>query len=302
MVFFGDALNKSLSEGLASQLSTEVYYPDIVVFGDGERRVRVSQDVVGQDVVFVKTTSLTPSFDAHVLETSFLIDTFKRSGAQSITLVMPYVPYSRADHVFRSGEAVPLQVVIHVLQSSGLSKIIFADPHTIKMPEMFSIEVGCVSALPLFADKIREIGFDPNESVIVSPDMGGLRRMEQLSELLDNLPFASVQKERDYESGLITASAVHGEIKKNCFIIDDIISSGKTIVQAVEKLAELGAENIYVFATHPIFSENASHILEDSNALTIFVTDSLPVPEEKQFKKLEVLSLARPVVQNLLEG
>lgn len=297
MLLFGDELNKSLSEGISRVLSTPLFYPDITVFPDGERRVRLLEDVVDKDVIFIKTSSVTPNVDSFIIETAFLTDAFKRSGAKSVTGIIPYLPYCRADHVFRSGEAVPLEVVINMLESSGLSKIIFVDPHTIKMPEMFTIDTLNLSALPIFAEKIREIGCNVHDCVIVSPDMGGLRRMEQLSKMLGGLPFTSIEKDRDYETGDIKASGIHGEVKKNCFIVDDIISSGRTIVQAVDKLLELGAEKIYIFATHPVFSEQASQILENSKAERIFITDSIPVAEDKKFHRLEVLSLA-----SLLEG
>ncbi len=299
MLFFGDPQNASLSEGLASNLKTTLNFPEVTVFADGERRIRLTEEVVDEHVVFVKTASVTPSLDSYLIETAFLIDSIKRSGASSVTGIIPYIPYSRADHVFRTGEAVPLEVVINLLENAGLTKIIFVDPHTIKMPEMFKIDVVNLSALPLFAEKIKEIGFDRENSVIVSPDMGGLRRMEQLSEMLDKLPFTSIEKERDYDSGSIKASAVHGEIKKTCFIIDDMISSGKTMVQAIEKLHEGGAENIYAFATHPLLSGNASEILQNSHVKKVFVTDALPIPEEKKFEKLEVLSLSKLIGSHL---
>lgn len=291
MVFFGDKTNKNLSEGLAAALSTPLYFPDITVFSDGERRVRTNENVVDEDVVFLKTFSMTSNVDSYVVETAFLIDCFKRSGAKSVTGIIPYVAYSRADHVFRDGEAVPLEVVIHMFEKAGLSRIVFVDPHTIKMPEMFSIEVIHVSALPLFAEKIHEIGFDRENSVIVSPDMGGLRRMEQMSKLLNGLPYVSIEKDRNYEDGTIKASGLHGDVKKTCFIVDDIISTGKTIVQAVEKLKEHGAEHIYVFATHAILAENASDLLAKCGIEGVFITDSIPVLSEKLFPRLEVLSL-----------
>jgi ribose-phosphate pyrophosphokinase len=299
MLFFGDSNSKELSESIGKKLGVRVHYPEITVFPDGERRVHLLENVVDKDVVFLTTVGT--SLDTYVLETSFLIDACKRSGASSVTGIIPYMPYSRADHVFRDGEAVPLEVVIHILESAGLSKILFVDPHTIKMPEMFTIEVKDLSALPVFAEKIREIGFDKENSVIVSPDMGGLRRMEQLSEMLNNLPFASVEKERDYDDGSITASGIHGEIKSTCFVVDDIISSGRTIVQAVEKITALGAKNIYVFATHPILSEDASKILQKCKAIKIYVTDAIPVPEVKKFPKLEVLCLDQILAKGLQE-
>lgn len=293
MVFFGDDQNKNLSEGLAAVLKTPLFFPDITVFPDGERRVRLNENVVEKDVVFLKTASVTPNVDSFIIETAFLIDAIKRSGADQITGIIPYIPYSRADHIFRDGEAVPLEVIISMFEKAGLTKIVFVDPHTIKMQEMFSIDVANLSALELFAETINEIGFDKNNSVIVSPDMGGLRRMEQLSQMLDDMPLASIEKERNYDNGSIKSNGMHGEIKKTCFVIDDIISSGRTIVQAVEKLKGKGAENIYVFATHPVLSENAAEILQKCDVKKIFVTDSMPVSDEKQFPKLEVLSLSQ---------
>lgn len=302
MILIGDEQNKSLSEGLAAKLNLPLNYPDITVFPDGERRIRIIQDVVDEDVILVKTASITDNPDSLVVETAFLIDAVKRSGARSVTGVIPYLPYCRADHVFRSGEAVPLDVVIKLYESAGLSKIIFVDPHTIKMPEMFSIDTDNISALPLFAQKIKEIGFDKKNSVIVSPDMGGLRRMEQLSDILGNVSFTSIEKDRDYETGEIKASGIHGEVKETCFVVDDIISSGRTIVQAVDKLSDLGAKSIYVFATHPVFSENAVKILDKCKAKKVFVTDSIPVRENKRFESLEVLSLADLIGDVFLEG
>ncbi len=310
MVLFGDEQNKELSEGLATELKSSLFYPersertslaypDIVVFPDGERRVRLTEDVVEKDVTFIKTASITPNVDSFIIETAFLIDAIKRSGANSVTGIIPYTPYSRADHVFRDGEAVPLEVVIHLFEKAGLSKIVFVDPHTIKMPEMFSIDVVNLSALTLFAEEIKKIGFDKDSSVIVSPDMGGLRRMEQLSKMLNNLPFTSIEKDRDYETGKIKASGIHGDVKSTCFIVDDIISSGRTIVQAVDKLKTLGAKRIYVFATHPVMSEKASEILQNSDAEKIYVTDSIPVAKNKRFNKLKILTLSKLIASNL---
>lgn len=299
MIFLGDDQNKELSEGLAAALSSPLKYPEITVFPDGERRIRLNDSVVEKDVVFLKTGSVTPNVDSFIVETAFLIDAIKRSGADSVTGVIPYIPYSRADHVFRDGEAVPLEVVIHMFENAGLSKIVFVDPHTIKMQEMFSIEVDNLSALPLFAETIKTLEFDRENAVIVSPDMGGLRRMEQLSQMLNNMPFASIEKDRNYDDGSIKANGIHGEIKKTCFVVDDIISSGRTIVQAVEKLKDKGAEDVYVFATHPVLSEEASHILEKCGAKKIYVTDSLPVRQEKRFETLEVLTLAPLLAKSL---
>ncbi len=299
MIFFGDETNRSLSEGLSSILATKLQYPEVTVFPDGERRIRLTNEVVEKKVVFLKTGSVTDNVDSLIVETAFLIDSIKRSGASEVVGVIPYLPYCRADHVFRDGEAVPLEVVIRLFEKSGLSKIVFVDPHTIKMPEMFEIPTVNLSALSLFAEKIKEIGIDPKNSVIVSPDMGGLRRMKQLSEMVGGIPFTSIEKDRDYDTGQIKASGIHGEIKRTCFIVDDIVSSGRTIVQAVEKLIEGGAEDVYVFATHPVLSEEASKILQNCKAKRIYATDAIAIPEKKKFEKLEVITLSSTIAPSL---
>lgn len=300
MVFFGDQNNVGLSEGLALGLNVPVLYPDVKVFPDGERRVGLTQKVVDEDVVFLKTASITPNIDSFVIELGFLIDAIKRSGASNITGVIPYIPYSRADHLFADGESVPVEVVIHFLESAGLSKVIHVDPHALKIEEMFTIPQESLTALPLFADKIRNIGFDPKDCALVSPDMGGLRKVKMLSQLLDNAPYIILEKERDHVSGGVTVSKMTGEVKKRCFVIDDIISSGGTIIKALEQLEKKGAEEMHVFATHGILSENASSILQASKAKKVYITDSIPVAEGKQFKKLEVISLAKVIASKLV--
>lgn len=299
MVFIGDELNKSLSEVLASGFSTPLFYPEITVFPDGERRIRLTTGVVDEEVIFLKTASVTPNVDSFILETLFLIDAIKRSGAKSITGIIPYLPYARADHLFCEGESVPFEVVIHLLESAGLAKIVFVDPHTVKISSMFTIDVTDISALPLFADKIREIGFDKRNCVLVTPDGGGLRRVKMLSKLLDNAPFVALEKKRDHTSGKVKVEGIEGDVMPTCFILDDMISSGGTIVKAINVLQKRGAREIYVFATHPVFSNNASIILQESAAQKIYVTDSIPVTEDKRFEKLEVLTLSGLIAQQL---
>ncbi len=292
MMFFGDDQNKSLSEGIASCLKTSPIYADIAVFSDGERRVRLTTKVLGQDVVFLKTSSVTPNIDSQVIETAFLIDALKRSGAKSITGIMPHFPYGRGDHLFGDGESVPLEVVIHTFESAGLTKIIFVDPHTVRMKDMFKIPALNISALPVLAQKIKDLGFDPKDSVLVSPDMGGLRRVKALSEHLDDAPFMSLEKERDHMTGKVKVEKLDVKVAPNCYVLDDEIASGGTIITALSELEKHGARRMIVIATHPVFSGKASEVLQNSSAEKVIVTDSIPVKKEKRFKKLEVLTLS----------
>lgn len=293
MLIVGDPQNKSLSESIASKLGVKVIYPEITVFPDTEQRVRIPIEVVGDHVYVLK--SINAPVDNAVLQLSFTVDALIKNGADKVIGIIPYIPYMRADHMFRTGEAVPLNVIINMIQGSGLSSIIMIDPHSIKIPEMFKIPVHDLSALPIFAQKIKQLTANsqqPTAVTIVSPDMGGIRRLKILSELLGGVNQVVINKDRNYESGEVRVAEYEGTIRGKCFIVDDIVSTGKTVAQAIDTLNQGGADQVFVFATHPVLSENASELLSGSNAEKIFVTDSIPVPKEKRFEKLEILSTA----------
>lgn len=297
MIIVGDSSNKELSKSLAEKLECRLIYPDITVFPDSEQRVRINEEVTGEKVYVLK--SISSPVDSAVMQFSFTVDALNKNGADKVIGIVPYIPYMRADHVFRTGEAVPLEVVINMIQDSGLNEIYIVDPHSIKIPEMFKIDVHNLSALKMFADKIREIESNTNNVTIVSPDMGGIRRLKILDEILGGVNQVVINKDRNYESGEVKVAEFEGEIKNKCFIVDDIISTGKTIAQAVDILYENGADEVYVFGTHPVFSENASGLLSSSEAKKIFVTDSIPVPEDKRFEKLTILSLSDLISQSI---
>jgi ribose-phosphate pyrophosphokinase len=160
------------------------------------------------------------------------------------------------------------------------------------MPEMFHVPVLDLSALEIFAKKIKDMDLIPNSYTLVTPDMGGIRRIKILSEMLENAPYATIEKNRDLETGHVEAANVEGKINETCFIVDDMISSGGTIIRGIDALLEQGAKKIFVFATHPVFSEKAPKLLQDSKADKIFVTDSLPLKKSQKFEKLEILSIA----------
>lgn len=300
MLFIGDFQNKDLSVKISKSLGLECNYPDIHVFADTEKRVRILQEVVDKDILLFK--SLSAPVDGNVVELCLLIDALKRNGARQITGVIPYFPYQRADHIFRVGEAVPLEVVIKMVESAGLTKIIIADPHSIKIPEMFLIPITDVSAIPVFAEKIKEIrNSDLSNVTVVSPDMGGIRRIKLLSEALNGVSYVAINKDRDLETGSVAATKHEGQINEVCFIVDDIVSTGHTVVEAVDYLIDHGAKLVYIMATHAVLSENASEIMQGSSVEKVFVTDAVFVPDEKKFEKLEILSISDLLVKAIKE-
>lgn len=322
MKVFSGSSNKPLAGKIAHLLNTKLSPLEIFIFPDGERRITIEERVVDEDVVIVQTTS--PDPDTSYMELFFLVDAAKRSGAKNITAVVPYLGYQRQDHVFRDGEAVSLEVIIKTLESTGMDRLITLDLHSIKIPELFKIPILHLSALPIFAKKIRSsaLGWSDRKTdqqenrnqktdnrepitdcILISPDMGGIRRIKILSELLGNMPFAAVVKDRDLSSGDIVSNKFdeNGFRKgiKKAMIVDDMISTGKTISAACDLLIENGVEEILVFATHPVFSNDAKNILQNCRANKIYVTDTIKIPEKSKFSKLEVLSVAEEIYKNL---
>ncbi len=300
MKLFSGSSNKPLSEEIARHLDIPLSPVEIFLFPDGERRVRIEEHVVDEDVVIVQSTS-TP-VDSNYMELFFLIDSAKRSGAKSVTVVMPYFGYQRQDHVFRDGEAVSLDVVIKMLESLGVDKVISFDLHSIKIPELFHIPLEHLSALPLFAYVIEKLHWPRSEMFFVSPDMGGIRRIKILADLLGGIPYVTMVKQRDLNSGSIEIHDIEGDknaMRKYGIIVDDMISSGKTIAKSAELLTEQGVEEIYVFATHAIFSQDAPQILQNSRISKVFVTDSVFIPEDKRFEKLEITPIASEITKAL---
>ncbi len=298
MLFVGDINNRGLSDALGKSLGADVIYPDKHIFDDGEQRIRIEQSVLDADVYLLKSTS--DPVDSNTLELLFTVDALKRSGAKRITAIIPYLGYARADHIFREGEAVALEVIIRALESTGLDEVIIIDPHTVKISEMFSVDVRLESALSVFADKINELELSPEKLSIVSPDMGGIRRVKQLAELLPGSVHAAINKDRDLATGKLSGSRLgEGEIREICVVTDDIISTGGTMVNAVDTCLSEGAKKVYMFATQPVFANDAHKKLADCKAEKIFITDAIPVPEEKMFPNLEILSLAPHIAKIL---
>ncbi len=290
MKIFSGSSNKPLAEKIAKHLNQKLSLLEIFIFPDGEKRITIEEKVVDMDCVVIQPTN-TP-VDDNFMELFITIDGLKRSGAKSVKAVISYFGYQRQDHVFRQGEAVSLQVVIEMLERAGATEVFSFDFHSIKIPEFFKIPVHHLSALPLFAKRIEK-DFDKKDVVLVTPDMGGIRRIKEISVILGGVPFASIVKNRDLDTGNINNSGLEGDVKgKIAVMIDDMISTGNTMRKAADLLLENGAIKVYAFATHAVFSKEAVGILENSKIEKVFITDTIELTKEKQFPKLEIISIA----------
>ncbi len=299
MKLFSGSSNVPLAEKVAEKMGLQLSPIERFVFPDGETRIQIQVPVLGEDTVVIQSTN--PPVDSHYLELFLIVDGLKRSGAKSVTVVMPYMGYMRQDHLFRDGEAVSLLVMIKILESLGVDRFMSFDFHTIKIPEFFHIPVTHISALPLFAKKIKDNGWDETNSILVSPDMGGVRRVKEIATLL-NMPWIATIKSRDLSNGKVTINGIKGNAElvkgKRALVIDDMISSG-SIVESVAYLRQYEVNDTYIFVTHPIFSSKAPKVLQESAVKEVFVTDGVFIPEERMFLKLSILSIADQIALEL---
>src|SRR3989344_6038131 len=229
MMIFATTHAKGLAKEVAKALGMTLGKRERTVFPDKEKRIRILEKVLDQNVVIIGGTGKTP--DSFYMELFFLMDAVKRAGAKRVDLVIPYLSYQRQDHLFREGEAVSLDVIVKTLEVMDASKIITFDLHSIKIPEEFKIPITHLSALPLFSEEIKKIGV--SNSVLVSPDKGGIRRIKLLSEMLGGLPFVSIEKNRDLATGEVVSTRIDGELSEKAFIVDDMISTGSTIQASI---------------------------------------------------------------------
>jgi ribose-phosphate pyrophosphokinase len=156
-----------------------------------------------------------------------------------------------------------------------------------------------LSAIPLFAKEIKNMFPDLSDVTLVSPDMGGIRRIEQLSGLLDKTPFVSIEKNRDLTTGSVESSKINGEVGKTAVIVDDVISTGGSVIAAADLLKKNGAEKVFVLATHGVFAGDAAKKLQESVIDEVIVTDSIEVRANHKFEKLRTLSISNLISESL---
>ncbi len=295
MKVFSGSANRPLAEKVAERLNTSLSPLEIRSFPDGEKRIRIKENLVEENAVLIQSTN--PPVNLNYMELFLIADTIKRNGVAKLSVVAPYLGYQRQDHIFREGEGVTFKTMVRLIEAVGIDRLTTFDLHTIKIPEFFKIPIVHLSAIPIFAQKIKKLG---KNLVLVSPDMGGIRRIKEASSMLGDMSYAVIDKDRDLETGKIKVESLEGEVKgKTAVIIDDMISTGKTIVEGANFLKEKGAEGVFAFATHGVFSKDAAETLQKSPFEKVFVTDTIYIPEEKQFPKLEIISIADLIAKNL---
>lgn len=295
-VLSGNA-NPELAREIAGHLGIALADAVVGRFQDGEIWVRIEESVRGADVFVVQPTC-PPSSDS-IMELLILLDALKRASARRTTAVIPYYGYARQEKKLKPREPISAKLVADLISVAGADRVLTVDLHTQSIQGFFNIPVDHLPAGPILARDLAERDRAGPETVVVSPDVGGVGTAKALADRL-SASLAIIAKRRP-DVNQVEILQVIGELDgKRAVLVDDIIDTGGSIVSAAEVVARSGASEVYAYATHAVFSGDAVDRLEASPIREVVVTDTIPLPEAKRRPKIRVLSIA-PVLAEAIE-
>jgi ribose-phosphate pyrophosphokinase len=301
MIFSGTA-NRPLAEEVCEHLGMRLGEVEIQDFASSETYVRFQDSVRGSDAFVIQ--SMVAPVDHHVMEQMLMIDALKRASAKRITAVAPFYPYSRQDKKTRSREPIASKMLADFYEAAGADRVLSVDLHTGQIQGFFDVPFDHLTALPLLADHFGEMLED--DFVIVSPDTGRVRLAEkwvqhlsEFHELHGSVAFLQKKRRGDARNKSETLAVV-GEVEgRVCVVVDDMIDTAGTLVNGAETLIAAGATEVYAAATHAVLSDPATDRLKNSPIHQVVVTNTLPIPSEKQIDKLTILSIAPTIAQTI---
>jgi ribose-phosphate pyrophosphokinase len=289
-----------LAEEIAAQLHTTVTPTTAFAFASGEIFVRFNTSVRGSDAFVVQ--SMTTPINEWVMEALLMVDALKRGSAKRTTVVLPFYPYARQDKKHRGREPISARLIADLFVTAGADRILTVDLHTAQIQGFFDGPVDHLFALPLLAEHIAA-KYPERELTVVAPDSGRVRVAERWTDELGGTPLAFIHKTRDpLVPNQTVANRVVGEVQgRVCIIVDDMIDTGSTICKAADALFSAGAADVVVAATHGVLSDPATERLKNSRISEVVLTNTLPIPPEKQIDKLTILSIAPLVARAIRE-
>ena len=299
LVVTSGTCHPELAEAIAERLGVELTASNVKKFANGEIHCRFDQSIRGAHV-FIVQTHASPVNDA-VMEQLIMIDAAKRASAKSITAVIPNYGYARQDRKSAGREPISAKLIADMLQTAGATRVLSVDFHSGQIQGFFDIPVDHLVAAPVLEQYLKE-NADPHSLVVVAPDAGRVKVAERYAQHL-GCDLALVHKTRPTGTmNHVEARHIVGDVDgRHCILIDDMIDTAGTIVAACSLLKDFGAEEIWVMATHAVFSPPAVDRLFNAPVSRVVVTDTLPLPQERRFEKLEVLSVA-PIIATAISA
>lgn len=288
LVLSGTA-NHKLAEDVVKNMNLKLGDMEIRRFADGEVFVQVGESVRNKDVYIIQPTGR-PSSNENWMELYCIIDALKRASAKRITAVIPYYGYSRQDRKNEPRVPITAKLVANLLTESGVGRVLSLDLHAAQIQGFFDIPVDHMQSKNIFLEKIRK-DLDISNSIIVSPDIGGIGRARLIAKAL-KLDIAIIDKRRDRANECEVMNII-GDVKgKDAIIIDDIIDTGGTLIKSINALKQSGMRKIFVFITHAVCSGDVYERINASEIEKLYITDSLKVINERLGNKIEVISVA----------
>jgi ribose-phosphate pyrophosphokinase len=264
--------SKELGERIAELTGIEKVTVTHKTFPDGETYVRLEGNVQDDHVVIVQTTS--PPQDNRLIQLAFIADAAKRNGAKKVTVVVPYLAYSRQDKVFLQGETISIETIARMLSVAGVDALITVNVHSANALTKFPFPAKSLSAIPLLAEHFTRRGF--KKAFALAPDKGAMHIVEEAKKVLGG-ECGHLEKQRDRYTGQVNVAKKTFDVKgRTVIIFDDIISTGGTIVGAAKILEELSAARVFAACVHPLLIGDAKKRILDAEVEEIVGTDSVP--------------------------
>ena len=281
--------SRPLAEAIAAYLEKPLAVCSVRRFADMEIFVELQENVRGEDVFIVQSTSF-PAND-HLMELLIMIDAARRSSARRITAVIPYFGYARQDRRTSGRTPISAKLVANLITEAGADRVMTLDLHAGQIQGFFDIPTDNLFAAPVMVRDIKE-RMDPADMMVVSPDVGGVVRARALAKRID-APLAIVDKRRD-RPGESEVMNIIGEVEgRSCILVDDIVDSGGTLVNAAEALLAKGAKDVSAYITHGVLSGGAVSRIASSKLKELVITDSIqPTAAVKLARNIRVVTIA----------
>lgn len=288
LIFSGNS-NKSLAEGIVARLGMRLGAATVSKFSDGEIMVKINESVRGRDVFVVQPTNA-PS-DTNLMELMIMADALKRASANTITAIIPYFGYSRQDRASEPRVPITSKLVANLITTSGVDRVVTMDLHAGQIQGFFDIPVDNLYALPVFYKYMQYNNLCNEDTVIVSPDAGGVARARTYAKKF-GMPLAIIDKRRSSPNVAKVMHVIGDVAGKKCILIDDMIDTAGTLTEAAAALMENGAVSVKAMATHGILSGPAIDRIGASVIEKVIITDTIDNTRLKDFAKLEILSVS----------
>jgi ribose-phosphate pyrophosphokinase len=283
--------NPELAQKIADHMGVKIFDTFVGRFNNGESQFMISDSIRGKDIFIIQPTS--QPVNDNLMDLLIMADACKRASAHSITAVVPYYAYARQDRKTRGREPISAKLVANLMVAAGMTRVITVDLHAGQIQGFFDIPVDHLKAAPVLADYFREQNFG-NDLVVVSPDLGGVTRARELADYL-KAPIAIIEKRRP-RPGEAEVMSIIGDVNdKVALMVDDIVDTAGSLCEGAKALKKLGAKKVIAACTHAVLSKNAVEKIDNSDIGQLVITDTIPLPPDKQSPKITVLSMAQAI-------